>query len=314
LGANKQNYKKLNISVIIPVFNASCFLDKSIGSALSQSETAEVILVDDRSTDDSLEICKRWEGIDSRVKVFENEGTKGAGAARNVGLGHARCEYVAFLDADDYYLEGRFEEDEVLFNNYQNLSATANKVEIKTTEGKVIIGLNAIFKNNDSIAFQKSNAEVNIYDFFKGSALHLNGLTYKSNTNLRFDENLKQSEDIDFIVRLLLTSTIMSTSVDKTKAVYLIHESNTISHIAEATYFRRTFAKKHYALANDHKLKLKVKWKLFKDFMEYDYLWYFGKNHSLKKLYKLLLLPFFFYRIGSKTDPVYDKDRKILLS
>lgn len=304
----------MQVSVIIPVYNAALFLDKSIKSALHQKQTGEVLLIDDRSTDDSLEICKRWELLDSRVKVFVNDGTKGAGAARNVGLMHASCEYIAFLDADDYYLEGRFDEDEYLFLEHQDLSATGNKVVIKTPEGKEQHGLNAVFKHNESIAFQKSNAEVNIYDFFKGSALHLNGLTYKRHLNIRFDENLKQAQDIDFIVRLLLTSTTMSTSVEKAKAVYLIHDSNTISHIAEATYFRRMFAKKHFALNNLHKLKVEVKWKLFKDFMEYDYLWYFGKNHSFKKLYKLLLLPFFYYRISSKTDPEYDKDRKFHLS
>jgi glycosyltransferase involved in cell wall biosynthesis len=304
----------MKVSVIIPVYNAASFLDKSIQSALDQKQTGEVLLIDDRSTDDSLEFCKKWEGIHSRVKVFVNEGIKGAGAARNIGLHHATCEYIAFLDADDYYLEGRFDEDEFLFEKNQDLSATANKVVIKTPERKVQFGLNAVFKHNESIAFQKSNSEVNIYDFFKGSALHLNGLTYKRSLNLRFDENLKQAQDIDFIARLLLTSTIMSTSVDKTKAIYNIHQSNTISQISEATYFRRMFAKKHFALANLHKLKVEVKWKLFKDFIEYDYLWYFGQNHSLKKLYKLLLLPFFYYRISSKTDPEYDKARKIHLS
>jgi glycosyltransferase involved in cell wall biosynthesis len=304
----------MKVSVIIPIYNASPFLDKSIQSALDQSQTREVILIDDRSIDDSLEICKKWELIDSRVKVFVNEGIKGAGAARNVGLRNATCEYIAFLDADDYYLDERFDEDEVLFQNYQTLSATANKVEIKTPEGKVIAGLNAIFKHNDSITFQKSNSEVNIYDFYKGSALHLNGLTYKSSLNLRFDENLKQAQDIDFIVRLLLTSTTRSTSVHIPKAVYNIHDSNTINQISEAIFFRRTFAKKHFKLAFDYHLKNRVKWKLFKDFMEYDYLWFFGKNHNLKKLNKLLLLPFFYYRISSKTDPAYDKDRRIHLS
>jgi glycosyltransferase involved in cell wall biosynthesis len=306
--------KIMTVSVIIPVYNAAPFLDKSIKSALDQKQTGEVIIIDDRSTDDSLEICKKWEEKDSRVKVFVNEGIKGAGAARNIGLRHATCEYIAFLDADDYYLEGRFDEDEHLFEKNQDLSATANKVVTKTSEEKKQFGLNAVFKQNESIAFQKSNAEVNIYDFFKGSVLHLNGLTYKRHLNLCFDENLKQAEDIDFIVRLLLTSTMMSTNIDKAKAVYLIHDSNTVSQISEAAYFRRTFAKKQFKVAIDYNLKHSVKWKLFKDFMEYDYLWYFGKSHSFKKLYKLLLLPFFFYRISAKTDPPYDKDRKIHLS
>ncbi len=304
----------MKVSVIIPVYNAAPFLDKSIQSALDQKQTGEVLLIDDRSTDDSLEICKNWERKDSRVKVFVNEGTKGAGAARNVGLRHATFKYIAFLDADDYYLEGRFDDDEVLFQKYQDLFATANKVEIKTTEGKETAGLNAIFSNNEAISFHMSYSIVNIYDFFKGSALHMNGLTIKKDVNLLFDESLKQAQDTDFIYHLFLKEIIKTTDTNKTKAIYNIHSSNTISNTSEAIYYRRKAAKKHFHLALGHHLKLKLIWKFFINFLEYDYLWFWCKNHPFKKIYKIILLPFFVFRIYSKTDPVYDKDRMILLS
>ncbi|MBK8348620.1 MAG: glycosyltransferase family 2 protein [Saprospiraceae bacterium] len=171
----------MNISVIIPVFNASCFLDKSIGSALSQSETAEVILIDDRSDDGSLDICKRWESNDSRVRVFVNEGIKGAGAARNVGLSNASCEFIAFWMRMIIIWKEDLKKMKCFLTSIKIYLRQQIKSEIKTPEGKEQFGLNSVFKHNESIAFQKSNAEVNIYDFFKGSALHLNGLTYKSN-------------------------------------------------------------------------------------------------------------------------------------
>jgi len=112
----------MKVSVIIPVYNAAPFLDKSIQSALDQRQTGEVILIDDRSTDRSWEKCEAWVKKDKRVKLFKNEGIKGAGAARNVGLRNATCEYIAFLDADDYYLEERFHQDQLLFEEHQDLS------------------------------------------------------------------------------------------------------------------------------------------------------------------------------------------------
>ena len=71
-------------------------------SIVNQSfKDIEIICVNDGSTDNSLEILKRYEELDGRVSVFTQE-NKGAGAARNLGLSHANGEYVYFMDSDDY--------------------------------------------------------------------------------------------------------------------------------------------------------------------------------------------------------------------
>ncbi|MEZ4909287.1 MAG: glycosyltransferase family 2 protein [Saprospiraceae bacterium] len=304
----------MKVSVIIPVYNAEKFLDKSIQSALNQPQTGEVLLIDDRSTDGSWEICEMWMKKDARVRIFKNEGIKGAGDARNIGLRNASYEIIAFLDADDYFLNGRFEDDCNIFAQNSNIVASANTVEILLNTNESINGLNSIFENHTTIGFKNSYTKVTIYDFYLGSALHLNGLTFKKNliiNKIKFDEGLKQAQDTDFIFRLLLSGQAMSTDVQKVKAVYNIHRSNTISNIGEATYYRRKAAKIHFHLAIKNRLKIWLVWKFFKDFMEYDYLWYFKRNHPFKKYKKLILLPFFVLRIFSKTDPVYYKDREI---
>jgi glycosyltransferase involved in cell wall biosynthesis len=307
----------MQISVIIPVYNAAPFLDKSILSALNQSQTREVILIDDRSTDGSWEKCEEWVQKDKKIRLFRNEGIKGAGAARNLGLSNATCEFIAFLDADDYYLEGRFDDDKQLFLKLPNLLGTANTIEFKTVDFNIQTGLNAVFENGKTIGFEKSLSKVTIYDYYKGSTLHLNGLTISHNVLNKsgyFDENLKQAQDTDFLFRILLTGLVMSTNVHTVKAIYNIHNNNTISNIAEATYYRRKVAKKHFHLALNNNLRYSLIFKFFKDFVEYDYLWYFGKSHTNKKGIKLFLIPFFIFRICSKTDPEYDKDRTIHLA
>ncbi len=307
----------MKVSVIIPVYNAAPFLDKSMQSALDQQQTGEVILIDDISTDGSWEKCEAWVMKDKRVRLFRNEGIKGAGAARNVGLLNATFEYIAFLDADDYYLDGRFDVDEQLFEKIPNLLITANTTEIVTAMNNKKSGLNAIFNRGTKIRFPNSFSKVTVYDFYAGGTLHLNGITIKQTAIKKagmFDVDLKQSEDTDFIFRLLQTGLVLSTDVGNIKAVYNIHHSNTISHFSEATYNRRKAAKKHFHLALNNNLKYSLIWKFFKDFMEYDYLWYFGKNHVYKKGIKLFLIPFFLHRIFSRTDPEYDKDRTIHLT
>src|SRR5210317_669111 len=97
----------MDISVVIPVFNAERYVESAVESALRQSETAEVILVEDNSPDNALEICQRLEAQDPRVRLFRHGDGKnhGAGESRNLGIRNARCDYIAFLDADDYYVE-----------------------------------------------------------------------------------------------------------------------------------------------------------------------------------------------------------------
>lgn len=91
------------VSVIMPVYNVEKYLEQAMDSLLNQSmKHIEIIAVDDGSTDNSLEILKRYASIDKRVKVFTQK-NQYAGVARNVGLSKARGEYVLFLDSDDFF-------------------------------------------------------------------------------------------------------------------------------------------------------------------------------------------------------------------
>lgn len=90
------------ISVIIPVYNAAGTIERCIRSILNQSFTGlEVIVVDDGSTDHSLEICERLQNEDTRVKIIRQENS-GVGSARNTGLAHAVGRYISFVDSDDW--------------------------------------------------------------------------------------------------------------------------------------------------------------------------------------------------------------------
>jgi glycosyltransferase involved in cell wall biosynthesis len=88
------------VSVVVPVFNAAPFLRTALNSVLAQTYPAfEVIVVDDGSSDGSTQILGAYR---DRVRVYE-QSRKGAAAARNLGVRHARGQYIAFQDADDYW-------------------------------------------------------------------------------------------------------------------------------------------------------------------------------------------------------------------
>lgn len=89
------------VSVIMPVYNASAYLDESVGSLLGQNlSDIEIILVDDGSTDASPAMCDAFAASDARVHVI-HKANSGAGLSRDIAMKQARGKYLAFLDADD---------------------------------------------------------------------------------------------------------------------------------------------------------------------------------------------------------------------
>lgn len=94
----------VKISVIMPVYNDEDNLRRSIESVINQSlKDIELICVDDGSEDNSLNILKDFSKLDDRIIVLNQE-NQGSGSARNHGMNHAKGEYVAFLDSDDYII------------------------------------------------------------------------------------------------------------------------------------------------------------------------------------------------------------------
>ena len=89
------------ISVIVPVYNVEKYLRRCVDSILAQTFTDfELLLIDDGSPDNSGKICDEYAKKDERIRVFHKE-NGGVSSARNLGLDHARGEWVAFADSDD---------------------------------------------------------------------------------------------------------------------------------------------------------------------------------------------------------------------
>ncbi len=114
------------ISIIIPMFNVAQYLEKSIGSVYNQGldeEDFEVVLVDDESTDNSLEIAIKLTYYKTNAKIIAQK-NKGLGGARNTGIQNAKGKYILFLDSDDWYLP----------NVLNNLLKIANEKELDVLE------------------------------------------------------------------------------------------------------------------------------------------------------------------------------------
>ena len=244
----------MNISVIIPVYNAEAFLQKAVDSALQFEEVQEIILIEDRSKDDSLNLCKKIASGNPKVKLFQHPdfGNHGAGASRNVGLENVTQEFIAFLDADDYYLPNRFEAEKILFKNDKNEGVFgAIGTEFLTEKGKE--EFEKKFKNTN-LTTVKKNAEgkevfygllgldQNFGTFFSLIALTIRAESLRKN-HLKFNENLRIHQDSDFIIKLSFLCYLKSGSIAEAVSIRGVHNDNRITKIEiySEKYNRRQF-------------------------------------------------------------------------
>ncbi len=97
------------VTMIIPVYNVERYLDKCITSVVGQTyQKLDIVLVDDGSTDNSGEICNKWQQADTRIRVVHKK-NGGLSDARNQGIETAEGEFLYFLDSDDYLEEDAIE-------------------------------------------------------------------------------------------------------------------------------------------------------------------------------------------------------------
>lgn len=110
------------VSIITPSYNSSNFIKRTINSVCNQTfQHWELIIVDDCSTDDSRSIIKSYVNQDSRIKLICLEKNSGVATARNTAIDHAKGDYIAFLDSDDYWHPQKLEKQIDYFQKYSDI-------------------------------------------------------------------------------------------------------------------------------------------------------------------------------------------------
>lgn len=123
------------ISIIVPVYNASRFLDETISTVRNQTiDNYELIFVDDCSKDDSEKIIKEYMKIDKRIKYFKQEKNSGPALARNRGIDEAKGNFLCFLDADDLWDKEKLEK-QLNFMLEKNVAFSYTSYEFVQVDG-----------------------------------------------------------------------------------------------------------------------------------------------------------------------------------
>lgn len=90
------------VSVIVPVYNTDKYLEECLESILNQTlKDIEIICIEDKSTDNSLQILKEFSKKDDRIIIIENDENRGISFNRNKGMAYAKGKYISFIDSDD---------------------------------------------------------------------------------------------------------------------------------------------------------------------------------------------------------------------
>ena len=124
----------MDVSVVIPLYNKEQYIARAIDSILNQSvQPTEIIIVNDGSTDNSELVVKQY--TDPRIRLITQENA-GEGAARNRGVKEAKCDLVAFLDADDEWKPEFLEQIQRLYHNFPDCGGYATSYEILNPGGR----------------------------------------------------------------------------------------------------------------------------------------------------------------------------------
>tara|TARA_R110002012_G_scaffold17930_4_gene66660 strand:+ start:31487 stop:32425 length:939 start_codon:yes stop_codon:yes gene_type:complete len=212
-------------SIIIPLYNKENFIVNTIQSALNQScNDFEIIIINDGSTDNSLE--KLHKITDPRITIFTIE-NQGVSHARNFGIDKASAEYIAFLDADDLWLPNHLESLKQLIKSFPKCGLYANAY----VKRKGDITLVSYYKNIPN------NFSGIIEDYFESSLS--SSIAWTSavvipkkvlETLHGFDENitLGAGEDTDLWIRIALQYSVAFNN--NVTAIYNLHADNRISN------------------------------------------------------------------------------------
>lgn len=126
---------ELLVSVIIPVHNGTKYVCQAIDSALVQDVPLEILVIDDGSRDNLDQVMKRYQS-EPRIRYLKNEKNIGVAATRNRGVSLARGNYIAFLDADDYWMKDKLKKQLALMKE-TNCVICSTARELMDMDGKL---------------------------------------------------------------------------------------------------------------------------------------------------------------------------------
>ena len=156
---------KYLISIIVPVYNNDKYLHNCINSIINQTyRNIEIILIDDGSTDTSLQVCNFYSNKDKRIKVIHKE-NGGLSEARNYGIKHAKGDYIFFIDSDDIIQNNTIE---IMYSVLENKNDCISICNFERFNSKYSYSTNKIIKKYTSLSYFEEILKINCFTYACG--------------------------------------------------------------------------------------------------------------------------------------------------
>ena len=277
-----QGYK---LSVIIPVYNVEKYIDKCIESVLNQTiKDIQIILINDGSTDNSLEKCKKWADSYNNIQLI-NKKNGGQAEARNLGLNFASGEYIFFLDSDDY----------LPIDALETLYKTIIEKDYDLVCGVSI----SIFKNGEEIKsenplnkerFEGSGKDLILKTKYRGIPpmvwLYMFKAKFLKENSIKFPEGLYH-EDCEFMLKVMYKASKVR-FIDKVTYYQFISENSTMRSVNAKKSKDAKKKKKNIEKFTNEEVKEK---KIKKAFNKYiAYLYAYSMHYAMQIGYNIELL------------------------
>ncbi len=222
------------VSVIIPVFNSEKYIQECLHSVINQTYTnLEIIAINDGSVDTSEQLIKEISATDHRIIYLEHNGkiNRGVSKTRQLGLQYATGEFIAFLDADDYYLPTKIEQQVGIFLKYPEVLLIHSKAEFKRENN-----VDDSFYNDFSYANQDL-----LYNFLQKNYLATNpicnsSVLVKREVLMKIDNSFDQLYQFeDWINWILIAQYGSFYYLNQPTCVYRYHSTSSTSAVVKNT-------------------------------------------------------------------------------
>ena len=187
-------------SVVIPLYNKAAYIEDTLKSVVNQTfKDFEVIIVNDGSTDNSLEIARSFN--DERIRIIDQE-NRGASITRNKGIEKSQSSYIALLDADDIWYENHLEELKKLIEKFPNAGLFCTNYEIDYS-GKFVKPASFNFEYESKCKIIEDFFDANIINFIPSSSSTAFKKSFFQNVGA-YDINLTTAQDLDLWIKMAL--------------------------------------------------------------------------------------------------------------
>lgn len=223
-------------SVIVPTYKAQKYIAKTIKSVLAQTYPHfELIIVDDESPDQSVEICRQFQ--DPRLKIISQK-NRGLAGARNTGIRHSQGDYLAFLDADDLWLPEKLEKHLQHLESSSQVGISFSRSEfidsedrsigtyqmpkLKNITASYLLCRNPIGNGSAPVIRREVFTEIKFQDNLYGTV-----------EDFYFDESFRQSEDIECWIRIAIATKWQIEGIPEALTLYRVNSEGLSADITK---------------------------------------------------------------------------------